>query len=164
MLHHTTCVTREDLAEEVALRLHGITRSLRSLRDLSKDDTSRGVRSAHLLLLLIEHHGALRAADLVRLTSTDRSTMSRHVARLVDEGFLIRKSGQSDGRVSLLELTRSGKQMCNRLRRQRRDLFLRTLGDWSQQDIELFVKFLSRFNTAFRSEVGLPGSIEEEEQ
>jgi DNA-binding MarR family transcriptional regulator len=104
-------------------------------------------RSAMLLLFLLLP-GPLRPGALAEASFADPSTISRQVAELVRRGFVRREPDPSDGRASLLAITDAGREVCERLRTMRRDLFAAAVDGWSDDELATFASLLGRFNGA----------------
>ena len=65
-------------------------------------------RAALVLLFPLERLGPLRQGALAELVHADPSTVSRHVAQLVERGLVRRVADESDGRASRLVVTDAG--------------------------------------------------------
>ncbi len=61
------------------------------------------------------HDGPIRMGDLAENLLVANSSCTRIVGRLVDGGFIERSHGESDGRVVLVELTRTGATLRRRM-------------------------------------------------
>jgi DNA-binding MarR family transcriptional regulator len=59
-------------------------------------------------LTTVERHGELRLGELTRLEQIGKSTMTRLVAKLEDEGYIERRVDPNDGRGFLVSLTDHG--------------------------------------------------------
>src|SRR6476661_2578669 len=72
----------------------------------AKNDS--GDRAALVLLFPLVRMGPLRQGALAELVHADPSTVSRHVAALVERGLVQRVADESDGRASRLVVTDAG--------------------------------------------------------
>jgi DNA-binding MarR family transcriptional regulator len=70
----------------------------------AKNDS--GDRAALVLLFPLVRMGPLRQGALAELVHADPSTVSRHVAALVERGLVQRVADESDGRTSPMPATR----------------------------------------------------------
>lgn len=61
------------------------------------------------------HDGPIRMGDLAERLLVANSSCNRIVSRLVDAGFIERRHGDGDGRVVLVDLTRSGNSLKRRM-------------------------------------------------
>lgn len=115
-------------------------------------------RAALVLLFPLVRLGPLRQSELAELVHADPSTVSRHVAGLVEEGLVRRTPDRSDGRASRLVVTDSGLAALEALRREREALVGQVTSSWSEDDLaaltELFTRFVDDLNAALP---GLPG-------
>ena len=83
--------------------------------------------------------------DIARLVGVDPSRASRHVARAVSRGLLVRRASQSDARQVVLEVTPKGARLQAKgsdLTRARIALAVR---DWSAADRATFERLFARF-------------------
>src|SRR3954468_4566417 len=76
-------------------------------------------RAALVLLFPLHRLGPLRQSALADLVHADPSTVSRHVATLVDQGLVRRVADESDGRASRLVITDAGHSALQDLCRER---------------------------------------------
>lgn len=112
-------------------------------------------RSAVLLLFPLMH-GPCRPGSLAEQSHADPSTISRQVAELVGRGLVERQADPSDGRASLLAITPAGKEMCEQVRRLRRDLLAAAVTDWTEAELADLAGLLDRFTTALGAAYGPP--------
>jgi DNA-binding MarR family transcriptional regulator len=102
-------------------------------------------RAALVLLFPLERLGPLRQGALADLVHADPSTISRHVAALVERGLVRRVVVTDDGKAAL-----------EALRRERESLFERVTAGWDAADLAalttLFGRLLDDLSTT------LPGS------
>jgi DNA-binding MarR family transcriptional regulator len=70
-------------------------------------------------LSTIERHGPLAPSELARLEGVQRPTVTRAVARLVDEGLVERLRDERDARAALLTATPEGRRALSALRRRK---------------------------------------------
>jgi MarR family transcriptional regulator, organic hydroperoxide resistance regulator len=67
------------------------------------------------VLVVLSNNGGCRLVDLSQLTSVDRSTLSRMVARLVRLGLVSRKRSRASDREVEVKLTPQGQRLVSRL-------------------------------------------------
>jgi DNA-binding MarR family transcriptional regulator len=91
------------------------------------------VASFPLLVALVDA-GTMRASDLADAVMSDRSTVSRQVAHLVDLGYVERRPDPADRRAFHLTLTKAGARALD-VRLRARDQHLgRLTHDWTEED------------------------------
>ena len=101
-------------------------------------------RAALVLLFPLERLGPLRQGALAELVHADPSTVSRHVALLVERGLVLRVADESVGRASRLVLTDAGHAQLDQLRAER-VAYLRTVTtDWTDDELETFTTLFDR--------------------
>jgi DNA-binding MarR family transcriptional regulator len=101
-------------------------------------------RAAHVLLFPLVRLGPLRQGALADLVHADPSTISRHVATLVERGLVRRVADESDGRASRLVVTEAGSAALRELRRERESHLERVTADWSPEDLATFTAMFGR--------------------
>ena len=106
--------------------------------------TDGGDRAALVLLFPLERLGPLRQGALAELVHADPSTVSRHVAVLVERGLVRRVADETDGRASRLVVTDDGQAALEALRRERESLFERVTTGWNAADLAAFTTLFGR--------------------
>lgn len=109
----------------------------------AKNDS--GDRAALVLLFPLVRLGPLRQGALAELVHADPSTVSRHVAALVDRGLVQRVADESDGRASRLHVTDAGHAALDAFRRDRENHFAQVTAGWDEKDLAALTTLLGRF-------------------
>jgi DNA-binding MarR family transcriptional regulator len=109
----------------------------------AKNDS--GDRAALVLLFPLVRMGPLRQGALAELVHADPSTVSRHVAALVERGLVQRVADESDGRASRLHVTDAGHAALDALRRDRENHFAQVTARWDTDDLATLTTLLGRF-------------------
>ncbi|MBB4134443.1 MarR family winged helix-turn-helix transcriptional regulator [Gordonia humi] len=104
-----------------------------------------GAETAAKRALFVLRHGPIRAGELAAAMSADPSTMSRHVAQLVDDGLVRREPDPEDGRACRLVLTDDGFERVAVLAARRREAIGELVADWPDEDFATFAHLLTRF-------------------
>jgi DNA-binding MarR family transcriptional regulator len=115
-------------------------------------------RAALVLLYPLVRLGPLRQGALADLVHADPSTVSRHVAALVDEGLVRRVADEADGRASRLVVTDAGHAALETLRTERECLLDRTTTSWSGTDLATLTRLFGRLLDDMSA--ALPGTSE----
>src|SRR5215203_3841243 len=92
-------------------------------------------RAALVLLFPLVRLGPLRQGALADLVHADPSTVSRHVASLVDQGLVQRVADETDGRASRLVVTDTGLAALETLRRERETHLEQVTAGWDDADL-----------------------------
>ncbi|MFW0787545.1 MarR family transcriptional regulator [Gordonia sp. CPCC 206044] len=98
----------------------------------------------------------MRSRELAETLNADPSTVSRHVAQLVDLGLVRREADPDDGRATLLVITEEGRNKVAAMREVRRAAMGESMPDWTDDDLHTLVRLLDRFVTAAESFVAPP--------
>jgi DNA-binding MarR family transcriptional regulator len=130
-----------DLAGRLRL---AVIRTARRLRQESGTDLSPSLTAA---LATIDRHGPLSPSGLAELEHVRRPTATRMVARLEEEGLVLRKADPADGRVSVVTLSAAGRTLLKRIRGRKTAYLarrLRELSDAELADLERAAAILER--------------------
>ncbi len=126
-----------------------VSRLMRVVHALKAAVTGHGdaarERAAHVLLFPLVRYGPQRQSALAEMVHADPSTISRHVALLVERGLVRRVADATDGRASNLVVTDAGRAVTATLRTEREALFDRVTADWTAQELATFTGHLHRF-------------------
>jgi DNA-binding MarR family transcriptional regulator len=101
-------------------------------------------RAPLVLLHPLVRLGPLRQGALADLVHADPSTVSRHVASLVEQGFVQRVADASDGRASRLIVTDEGRAALDALRQEREALLERVTADWTDAELAALTSSFGR--------------------
>jgi DNA-binding MarR family transcriptional regulator len=101
--------------------------------------------AALILLYPLVNQGPLRQGALAELVHADPSTISRHVASLVDRKLVTRVADESDGRASRLVVTDAGLATLEQLRAEREAHLGSVIAGWSPADLTTFTTLFGRF-------------------
>lgn len=101
-------------------------------------------RAALVLLFPLVRLGPLRQGALAELVHADPSTVSRHVAALVEQGLVRRVADETDGRASRLLVTEAGHAALDALRRERESHLEHVTADWDDEDLATLTRLFGR--------------------
>jgi len=139
----TSSIVRSDI--ELAARLRPVlVRMARRLRQESGTDLSPSLATA---LATIERHGPLTPSGLAEIERVRRPTATRMVARLEEEGLVLRTTDPHDGRVSLVSTSPAGRTLLKKVRGRKNAYLarrLRELSDEEAADLERAAAILER--------------------
>ena len=119
----TVARTDAGLASELRLSVARLARRLRNERDPA-NPLSVGAMS---VLGVLIRCGESTIGQLAAHERVQPPSMTRTVTWLVDEGYVVRRASDSDGRVVLIDLTEKGRQTLYADRRQRDAFMVRQL-------------------------------------
>jgi DNA-binding MarR family transcriptional regulator len=126
-------VTRLDTSEVASHLRITITRTARRLRQEAGGDLSGGQTAA---LATVERHGPLTPSELADIERVQRPSATRIIARLEEAGLVERAGDPSDGRVSLVSITKGGAAELKRLRTRKNAYLARSLRELDAADVE----------------------------
>ena len=91
---------------------------------------------AQRILRYVVERGPARISQIARATRTGDAAVSRQVKQLESRGLLRRESDASDGRAALVDITATGHQVSERLRRAADEIFQERLSGWKPEELE----------------------------
>ncbi|MFF4978140.1 MarR family winged helix-turn-helix transcriptional regulator [Streptomyces sp. NPDC001083] len=152
---HSTSPGESEGSEPVRQLSEGVDRLMRmfirtraQLLDRARDDIDWSVQ---ILMSVLVKHGPMRVKKLAELVDSDPSTVSRHVAQLVRDGFLEKRSDADDGRAFQLVATDKARRSVADRTRSRDAHYEEMLHAWDDHDREklatLLVRFIDDFET-----------------
>ncbi|MGZ4588406.1 MAG: MarR family winged helix-turn-helix transcriptional regulator [Mycobacteriaceae bacterium] len=106
-------------------------------------------KAAFVALFKLVEDGPQRSSCLAESTLNEPSTVSRHVAHLVELGLVERTADPDDGRATLLAATERGRQTAANILHRRTQNISMLLADWPIEDRRQFTHLLARFTTDF---------------
>ncbi len=107
------------------------------------------------LLLLLHSSGPKRVGEVARIVHVDKSTASRHLARLQAAGLVEPVVDPADRRSALLRVTAAGKAQLEGVRQARTEPLRRIFATWSAEDRDTFTRLLGRLNADLEKVVDL---------
>ena len=142
----------------LAEQLPRMMRVLHGLKSQPSTDPARD-RAALVLLFPLVRLGPLRQSVLADLVHADPSTISRHVAALVEQGLVQRVADESDGRATRLVVTDAGHAALEALRQERESHLARVTTGWSDHDLTTLTTLLGRLLDDLASTSPVPGDV-----
>ena len=140
-----TADSSTDRVADVATLAEQLPRMMRVLHGLkSQLGTDARDRAALVLLFPLARLGPLRQTSLAELVHADPSTVSRHVAALVEQGLVRRVADESDGRATRLVVTDAGHGALDDLRRERESHLRAVTADWTAADLAALTSLFGR--------------------
>ena len=139
-------VREPDRQHRLQLLSEQMPRFMRLIHGLKNQHVAEGGRdrAAHVLLFPLCRVGALRQSALADLVHADRSTVSRHVTALVEQGLVRRVADESDGRASMLVITDAGRAQLDRLRAEREAYLREVTSEWTEAELLIFTTLFDR--------------------
>ncbi|WP_330251017.1 MarR family transcriptional regulator [Nocardia sp. NBC_00565] len=101
--------------------------------------------AAFAILFRLLCDGPMRSGALADAVHSDASTISRHVAHLVERHLVERQADRNDGRATVLVVTERGREVAERIRRRRHENLTRVMAAWTPQDRAAFAGLLRQF-------------------
>ena len=96
------------------------------------------------VLTLLGRHGDMRISKLAELLAVDMSVTSRHVAHVVDRGWIERSPDPADKRSRILRLTPAGHTQLDELSRRTTEVLAERLSDWTDDEVGQLTNLMAR--------------------
>lgn len=146
----TTQNRQEDVGAIVSIEasLISLVRRAADPRGNRRINALAGVDLERAAAAMLTRIGELEPARLSRLaeaTFVEMSTASRHVARLIDGGYVRQEPDPTDGRATMHRLTPQGRDTLRRLQAARHRWFDEMLVDFDDDERRQFADLLHRF-------------------
>jgi DNA-binding MarR family transcriptional regulator len=138
-------VARQDMIEDLYRQLNSLIRRSRELSNELHPDLSL---MAHTFLTLVDSTPEIRASDLSERLGLDKSTVSRQLDQLANDGLLDRVGGRPGRRGDPLSLTSAGQEVLAADADRVRARVTCWLEGWKNDDIAALVTLIARFNAS----------------
>jgi DNA-binding MarR family transcriptional regulator len=103
------------------------------------------------LLRAIVEAGEIRSSDLANQLFVTKTSISRYVNGMLDEGLLIQRRDPSDGRATLLRVSALGRREFEEREARRSAVIQELCQDWSAKDVTELTTLLKRLNDGVQS-------------
>ncbi|GAA4909868.1 MarR family winged helix-turn-helix transcriptional regulator [Streptomyces coeruleoprunus] len=132
--------------EELARQVSAMSAVKRGVARLLPSECPGGSAA---VLALLDRYGEMRLSRLAELLAVDMSVTSRHVAHVVEHGWVERTADPDDRRSRILRLTPAGRDLLDDLGRRAADLFAQNLKDWTDDEVGQLITLLARLRASF---------------
>ena len=109
-------------------------------------------RAAYSTLVRIADLDGPRLSELAAALGLDVSTTSRHVKRLVDDGYVAVSTDPEDARARRYHPTVTGRDALDQVREVRRAVLARLLEEWSTDEVVTLARGLDRIVDVFEAD------------
>jgi DNA-binding MarR family transcriptional regulator len=144
-------MVRDDVIDDL---YHQLSSLIRRSRELSNELHPSMSLMAYTFLSLVEGTPEIQASDLVTRLGLDKSTVSRQLNQLFEDGLLDRAGGRPGRRGDPLSLTPAGRRVLAADASRVRARVVCWLEDWDDGEITSFADMLARFNASLDASVG----------
>lgn len=134
-------------SSEVERALDRLLRLTANRRVHARQSVAAGVavsRPGFAVLRCLDDAGELSLGEVARACSADPAAIGRQVKALEDEGFVERTTSETDGRVSVVQLTERGRAAFQQIRSVRAKHMDEVLAGWSAVDRHSLAGLLNR--------------------
>jgi DNA-binding MarR family transcriptional regulator len=100
------------------------------------------------LLRVVVDAGEIRASDLASQLFVTKTSISRYVNEMLDEGLLSQRGDPIDGRATLLSVSTRGKRELEEREERRTHWFEDLCSGWPKGDVTTLTTLLQRLNDA----------------
>lgn len=121
-----------DTAADLVYQIFDLQRAVRCIATANVRGQDTGVALQGVLRFVGE--GESRATRLAERLGVSAPVLSRHIAELEEQGYVVRRQDPDDGRAQLVALTPSGIEKLRDIEEQRTAVLQDYLRDWSEED------------------------------
>jgi len=138
-----------DTAADLVYQIFDLQRAVRCIATASVRGQDTGVALQGVLRFVGE--GESRATKLAERLGVSAPVLSRHIADLEEQGFVVRRQDPDDGRAQLVALTPSGAEKLRHIEEQRTAVLQDYLRDWSEEDVGATAKSLHKLTESLKT-------------
>jgi DNA-binding MarR family transcriptional regulator len=99
-------------------------------------------RAHHRVLHFVHRYPGLKVADLLDVLRITKQSLGRVLKQLLDEGYIVQKTGNNDRRQRLLYATPKGEALVGKLAGLQTDRITHALGDIDPAGVAVISQFL----------------------
>ena len=99
-------------------------------------------RAHHRVIYFVGRHPDMSVSELLGILRITKQSLSRVLGQLVRQGFIMQRTGRSDRRQRLLELTAKGVELERQLSENQRQRIARAFAEAGSQAVEGFRKVM----------------------
>jgi DNA-binding MarR family transcriptional regulator len=137
-----------DTAADLVYQIFDLQRAVRCVAAASLRGQETGLALQGVLRFVGE--GETRATRLAERLGVSAPVLSRHIAELQEQGYVIRRQDPDDGRAQLVALTPDGAAKLRHIEEQRTASLQDYLREWSQEDAEETAKTLRKLTESLK--------------
>ncbi|MET3141822.1 UNVERIFIED_ORG: DNA-binding MarR family transcriptional regulator [Arthrobacter sp. UYEF10] len=137
-----------DTAADLVYRIFDLQRVVRCVAAASFRGQDTGVALQGVLRFVGE--GESRATQLAERLGVSAPVLSRHIADLEEQGYVIRRQDPDDGRAQLVALSPAGAEKLRKIEERRAATLQDYLSDWSQEDAEDTARILTKLSESLK--------------
>ena len=138
-----------DTAAKLVHQIFDLQRAVRCVTAVKLRGEDTGVALQGVLRFVGD--GESRATALAERLGVSAPVLSRHIAELEEQGYVVRRPDPLDGRAQLIALSASGVAKLRSIEDQRAATLLGFLQDWSEQDVEETTNTLQKLAESLRT-------------
>jgi DNA-binding MarR family transcriptional regulator len=136
-------------ASKLVHHIFDLQRAIRCVATANLRGDETGVALQGVLRFVGE--GEARATQLAERLGVSPPVLSRHLAELLEQGYVVRRPDPLDGRAQLIALSPSGAEKLRSIEAQRAATLQGFLQDWSEDDVEETSRTLKKLAESLRS-------------
>ena len=110
--------------------------------------TRRDMSRNQVINIVDEADGEITVGGVAEQLAVDPSVASRLVTECINDGYLVRRASQRDGRRTVLELSEEGIRLRDQFRSQHRQAFVKITHNWPERKRLTFARLLIEYADA----------------
>ncbi|HET7630555.1 MAG TPA: MarR family transcriptional regulator, partial [Candidatus Saccharimonadales bacterium] len=127
--------------------LHRVIFQHQAWQDIQRQASVTLDRTSYTLLKVVASHreAPCRLQAVAQYLGVEAPSVTRTVQALEQARLVARRADPTDGRASIITISKRGERQLAKLQAARREWLRRSLGNWSERDLATFGKLLQRF-------------------
>lgn len=138
-----------DTAARLVDQIFDLQRAVRCVAAINLRGQDTGAALQGVLRFVGE--GESRATHLAERLGVSAPVLSRHIAELEEQGYVVRRPDPLDGRAQLVALSPAGVEKLRTIEEQRSGTLQGLLADWSEDDAEQTARTLKKLAESLRT-------------
>jgi DNA-binding MarR family transcriptional regulator len=138
-----------DTAADLVYQIFDLQRAVRCIATANVRGQETGVALQGVLRFVGE--GEARATRLAERLGVSAPVLSRHIAELEEQGYVVRRQDPDDGRAQLVALTPAGLEKLRAIEEQRTAVLQDYLRDWSEEDAGATARVLHKLTESLKN-------------
>ncbi len=104
------------------------------------------------LLQSLNNGNPVTPSDIVKKLNVTFAAVTHHINSLHKHGYILRKESKNDRRVTLISLSKEGKELIKSIRKEKRENILKLIEFLGEEDTEKLISIMAKLNDYVKTE------------
>lgn len=142
---------REELTNQLMETMQAMKRGMHAYQQAHAQDYPLSHAQAELLFT-IRHSQPVSAKDLAKKLNMTPGAISQFVEGIEQQGFLERRTSETDRRVQYLHISAKGEELIKRFEQQRHQMMKTIIHDLTDEELEVWLRFQQKMIAYFNAQ------------